>query len=111
MLSATGTSIRARSSVSVRGAAVSGSTTSRRTFVPAGPLMRAVATSLDTPAIERPFTAVMKSPFLMPPFLAGEPSKTLSTRRPRRSSSTFIPTPSNSPSTDSSNSLVSSGVR
>ena len=79
--------------------------------MPAGPLIRAVATSLDTPAIERPFTAVMNSPFLMPAFLAGEPSKTLITRRPRRSSSTFMPTPSNSPRTDSSNSFVSLGVR
>ena len=61
----------------MRGTTVSGSTTSRRTFVPAGPLMRAVATSLDTPAIERPFTAVMKSPCLMPPSFAGEPSNTL----------------------------------
>ena len=107
----TGTSIRARRTVRVRGTPLSGSTTSSRTFVPDGPLMRAVATLLATPAIERPLTAVMNSPFLIPARSAGEPSNTLITCRPRRSSSTFIPTPSNSPRTDCSNCLVSSGVR
>ena len=41
----------------------------------------------------------------MPACFAGEPSNTLSTRRPRLSSSTVMPTPSNSPDTDSWNAL------
>ena len=81
------------------------------TAVPAGPLMRLVATSLFTPAIERPFTPRMKSPRRMPASCAGEPSNTRSTFSPRLSCSTFMPTPSNSPLTDSSNCFASLGVR
>ena len=94
----------------MRGASSPGVYTLSLTDVPAGPLIRAVATSLLTPAIERPFTARMKSPLLTPPRSAGVFSKTLSTLRPRRSSSTFIPTPSNSPSSEALNSLASLGV-
>ncbi len=79
--------------------------------MPDGPLIRPVATSLLTPAIERPSTAVITSPSRIPAFSAGEPSKTRSTLSPRRSSSTFMPTPSNSPLTDSRNCFASSGVR
>ena len=90
---------------------LSGSTIWSVTLVPAGPLILAVATELDWPAIDLPSTSVTKSPFLMPAFLAGEPSNTLITRRPRRSWSTLMPTPSNRPWTDSWNCLVSFGVR
>ena len=103
--------MRSRSTLSSRGSASPGVTTLSSTVVPAWPLMRPVATSLLTPAIERPLTARIRSPRLMPAFSAGEPSKTRSTFRPRRSSSTFIPTPSNSPLTDSLNCVASLGVR
>ena len=90
---------------------LSASTIWSETLVPAGPLIFAVATELDCPAMDLPSTSVTKSPFLMPAFFAGEPSNTLITRRPRLSWSTAIPTPSNRPWTDSWNCLVSLGVR
>ena len=42
-----------------------------RTVVPGGPLILAVATLLDTPASDSPFTAITKSPFLIPAVLGG----------------------------------------
>ena len=75
--------------------------TSRFTLVPTGPLMRPVATALLRPAIERPLTEKMRSPLAMFARCAGVSSKTSSTRRPRSSFSTVMPTPSNSPVTDS----------
>ena len=103
--------MRSRSTLSSRGSASPGVTTLSSTVVPASPLMRLVATALLTPAIERPLTERMKSPRLMPAFSAGESSKTRRTFSPRRSCSTFIPTPSNSPLTDSLNCVASFGVR
>ena len=73
--------------------------------------MRPVATSLLSPAIERPSTDTIRSCLRMPASAAGEPSKTFSTRRPRLSFSTLIPTPSNSPDTDSWKAFASFGVR
>ena len=108
---ATGTSIRSRLTLTSRGCPSPGVRTLSSTLVPAGPLMRLVATSLPTPAIDLPFTDRMKSPRRTPASSAGDPSNTRSTFRPRRSSSTFIPTPSNSPLTDSLNCEASLGVR
>jgi hypothetical protein len=95
----------------VRRLRVSASSTSRDTLVPAGPLILPVATLALRPAIDLPSTAVIRSPFSIPALAAGVPGKTLSTRSPRRSSSTVIPTPSNSPDTDWRSSLASLGVR
>ena len=53
---ATGTSIRSRFTLTVRSLSSPGVKTRSSTVVPAGPLIRFVATSLFTPAIERPFT-------------------------------------------------------
>ena len=75
------------------------------TVVPAGPLISVVACSEVLPASDSPSTAVITSPVLMPPRWAGEPSNTVSTRSPRSTSATFIPTPSNAPSVASWNSL------
>ena len=73
--------------------------------------MRATATSLLSPAMERPFTATIRSSFMMPARCAGEAPNTRSTRRPRFASSTLIPTPSNSPCTSSWKRAACSGVR
>ena len=59
-------SVSSRSSLPVR--------TVSLTSVPAGPLIRVVDSSELAPAIERPSTSVMMSPFLSPPSAAGEPS-------------------------------------
>ena len=67
------------------------------TNVPSRPLILAVATSLGSPAIERPLTSVITSSGLIPFSLAGEPSNTPTTRRPRFRSTTVMPTPENSP--------------
>ena len=67
------------------------------TLEPAGPLISAVAALEDLPLSGRPLAFVIRSPALMPPFFAGEPSKTVSTRRPSSACSTFMPTPSNAP--------------
>jgi hypothetical protein len=60
-------------------------------------LIRAVDSSELRPAIERPLTRVITSPGLTPPRAAGESRYTVSTRSPRGTSSTVMPTPSNSP--------------
>ena len=83
--------------------------TSSLTLVPAGPLMRPVATALLRPAIERPSTERITSPFKISDRCAGVSSKTSSTRSPRSSFSTDMPTPSNSPEIDSWNLLASLG--
>ena len=75
------------------------------TGVPAGPLISVVACSDVLPASECPSTAVITSPVRIPPRWAGEPSNTVSTRSPRFTSATFMPTPSNAPSVASSNAL------
>ena len=110
-LSVTGTSIRSRSTVMVRESSSPGLNTSSSTSLPAGPLIRPVASSLLRPAIERPSTDRIRSPFAIPASCAGESSKTVRTLSPRRSSSTVIPTPSNSPEIDSRTDFASSGVR
>ena len=63
---ATGTSMRSRFTLTVRSASSPGVKTRSCTVVPAGPLIRLVAISLFTPAIERPSTARMKSPRSIP---------------------------------------------
>ena len=78
-------------------------TTVSFTSVPALPLMRVVACSEDVPRNEVPLTAMISSPGLSPPLAAGEPLKTVRTRRPRGTSSTFMPTPSKAPSVASWN--------
>ena len=103
--------MRSRSTLTVRVSSPPGVKTSSSTFVPAGPLMRPVATSLLSPAIERPSTDRIRSCLRIPAPAAGELSKTLSTRRPRSSFSTLMPTPSNSPETDSWKAVASLGVR
>ena len=80
--SAAGTSIFSRLRSSVRVRPVSGSPTSSFTRVPAGPLMRPVATWLGTPAIDLPFTSTTSSPGLMPARAAGESSKALEHLQP-----------------------------
>jgi hypothetical protein len=65
--------------------------------------MRVVASSEETPRSERPLTATISSPDLIPPRAAGEPLNTVSTRSPRGTSSTFMPTPSKAPWVASSN--------
>ena len=64
--------MRSRFTLTVRSLSWPGVKTLSSTDVPAGPLMRLVATSLFTPAIERPFTPRMKSPRRMPAPSAGE---------------------------------------
>ncbi len=110
-LSVTGTSIFSRSTVMLRESSAPGLNTSSSTLLPAGPLIRPVASSELTPAIERPSTDRIRSPFAMPAALAGESSKTVRTLSPRWSSSTVMPTPSNSPEIDSCTDFASSGVR
>ena len=103
--------MRSRLTFTVRSEDSPGVNTRSCTLVPAGPLMRLVETSLFTPAIGRPSTARMKSPVWMWASLAGEPSNTRSTFSPRRSCSTFMPTPSKCPLTSSSNWRASFAVR
>ena len=67
----------------------------RRTYVPGLPLIRAVDTLLDLPAIDLPFTAVIRSPGRIPARFAGESSNTPATSRPRGRSTTVMPTPEN----------------
>ena len=110
LLSTSGTSIRSRLTLTVRGLPRP-AVTWRVTLLPAGPLIRPVATRLSTPASERPLTAMIRSPLVMPALRAGDLGKLFRTRRPRRSSSTVIPTPSNSPSTAWANCWASSGGR
>jgi hypothetical protein len=102
--STTGTSTRARRSSSSRGSRLPVTTVSS-TSVPARPLIRVVASSTVSPSIGLPSTAVIRSPGRIPARPAGEPSKTVSTRSPRLTASTDIPTPSNSPCVASWNSL------
>ena len=101
--STTGTSTRARSSRMSRGDRLP-ETTESVTSVPDGPLISVVACSEVFPASERPSTAVITSPPRIPPRSAGESSNTVSTFRPRATSATFMPTPSNAPSVASWNS-------
>ena len=108
---ATGTEIRSRLTLTLRVESLPGLNTRSCTLVPEGPFMRLVATSELTPVSDLPSTSTIRSPRWMPAFSAGAPSKTRSTLRPRRSSSTFMPTPSNSPLTDSSKRAASLGVR
>ena len=108
---ATGTSMRSRSTCTVRVSDPPGVKISSSTFVPAGPLMRPVARALLRPAIERPLTDRIRSCLRMPACFAGEPSKTFSTRSPRLSFSTLMPTPSKWPETDSWKAFASVGVR
>ena len=103
--------MRSRFTFTVRSQSWPGVNTLSVTDVPAGPLMRLVATSLFTPAIERPFTPRMKSPRRMPALAAGAPSNTRSTFSPRLSCSTFMPTPSKCPLTESLSCFASLGVR
>ncbi len=108
---ATGISIRSRFTFTVRSRSCPGVNTLSVTDVPAGPLIRLVATWLFTPAIERPFTAMTKSPRRMPALSAGAPSNTRSTFSPRLSCSTFMPTPSKCPLIESLSAFASLGVR
>ena len=109
--SATGISMRSRLTRTVRLSPVPPDTTPRLTEVPEGPLMRATDTSLLSPAIERPSTSTIRSSLHDPRALSGEEPNTRRTRRPRAASSTFMPTPSNSPCTSSWKRLACSGVR
>ena len=102
--STTGTSTRARSSVTSRGFSLPVTTVSV-TSVPARPLMRVVACSEEAPFSVFPFTAMISSPGFRPPLAAGEPLNTVRMRSPRWTSSTFMPTPSNAPCVASSNDL------
>ena len=103
--------MRSRFTFTVRSRSWPGVNTLSMTDVPAGPLIRLVATWLFTPAIERPFTPRMKSPRWMPARAAGAPSNTRSTFRPRLFCSTFMPTPSKWPLTESFSAFASLGVR
>ena len=104
-----GTSIFSRSTRTLRVSLAPGEKTSSFTLVPAGPLMRPVASVLLMPAIECPSTSRIRSPFWMPAPAAGAPLKASSTRSPRSSFSTVMPTPSNSPVTASWKALASLG--
>ena len=76
------------------------------------PLIFAVETSEDWPAIDLPPTSMIRSSFLIPAFFAGESSNTWTTRSPRLSWATLTPIPSNSGSvTLCSKTFVSSGVK
>ena len=108
---ATGTSIRSRFTFTVRSLSAPGVKTRSSTLVPDGPLIRLVAISLFTPAIERPFTAMIRSPRRIPACAAGDSSKTRSTFRPRLSCSTFMPTPSKCPLISSVRACASFAVR
>ena len=105
----TGISTSARLSVSSRVRPLE--RTVSRTSLPAGPLIRVVASSELVPAIERPLTFVITSPGRRPPRWAGEPSYTVSTCRPRLTFSTLIPTPSKRPSVASWKSSKSRGAK
>ena len=86
-------------------------TTRSSTGVPGGPLIRAVETSAGTPARERPFTAVIRSPSSIPARWAGVSGRTLATRSPRLTPVTVRPTPEKRPEAAASNSLSSCGSR
>ena len=63
------------------------------TSVPCGPRIRFEARSLVQPFSDCAPTFVIRSPRTIPARLAGEPSKTCSTRSPRGSCETVTPMP------------------
>ncbi len=93
-----GSETSARVRVSSRTLPVLASSTPIVTWVPSGPLIIAVASVLVTPAIDLPSTETIVSPASIPAAAAGEPGKTLATRRPRLTSITESPIPEKWPS-------------
>ena len=79
--------------------------------MPALPLIFAVASLELSPRIERPSTAVTRSPGWSSASSAGEPSNTVRMRKPRSTCSTVIPTPSNCPDVDSRNCAYAFGLK
>ena len=59
--------------------------------------MSRVVWEVGRPAMECPLTPTISSPRRMPPLAAGDPAKTLATRRPDRTAATSIPTPEKRP--------------